>query len=97
MIKNDTTAVVSTWEIMKNWYVQNDPRDLYKWFGFPNLRIDLFWHNGGCVKMYKNDEISNFPSRSNLLESKYVSTSQIEVQLVSQKSNTKHKIVYHTI
>ena len=87
MIKNDTIAIVSTWEILKNWYVQYDPRDSYKWFGTPNLRIDLFWHNCGCVKQHQNDKISIGPSRSSLLESKYVSTSQIGAQLVSQKIN----------
>ena len=47
--------------------------------------------------MHQNDEISIGPSRSSLLESKYVSTLQIGVQLVSQKSKKKHKIVDHPI
>ena len=82
---------------MKKWYVQNDLGDLCKRLGTPNLKIDLFWHNCGCVKMHQNDEISIGPVRIDFLESKYDSTSQIEVQLVSQKSNAKHKIVYDTI
>ena len=82
---------------MKNWYVQNDPGDVCKRFGTPNLKIDLFWHNRDYVKMHQNDEISIGPSRSNLLESKYVSYSQIGLQLVSQKLNIVHKIVNNTI
>ena len=97
MLQNDTTMVVSIWKTMKNWYVQNDPGDLCKRFGTPNLKIDLFWHNRDCVKMHQNDEISIGPGRIDFLEFKYDSTSQIGVQLVIQKSNAKHKIVYDTI
>ena len=97
MIKNDPTVVVSLCEKMEKWYATNDLEGLCKRFGTPTLKNDLFWHNRGCVKFHQNDEIALGPARSSLLELKYDSTSQIGVQLVSQKSNTKHKIVDHPI
>ena len=79
MIKNDTIAVVSTWEIIKKWYVKNDPGDLCKRFGTSNLKNDLFWHNCNCVKFHQNDKISSGLGRTGFLEFNHDSTSQFGV------------------
>ena len=97
MIKNDPIAVVSFCEKMEKWCAKNDLEGPCKRFGTPTLKNDLFWHNRGCVKFHQNDEIALGPARGSLLEFKYDSTLQIGVQLVGQKSKTKHKIVNDTI
>ena len=51
----DTTAVVSTCEVMRLWGMKNNPGDLWRLFITSLLQNNHFWHNRGCVKWRDNE------------------------------------------
>ena len=53
----DTIIVVSNWEIMRLWGVENDPGDLWKQFMTPLLQNDHLWHNCDCANLWENEVV----------------------------------------